>query len=72
MWISAIPEIATIEPDVSLGYIYFVESVKLVKLADTDLLKFVRVVVVYNDSLLIDIDFTVVHFTDPIRPTYSL
>ena len=35
-------------------------TVKLVKLADTDLLKLVRVVVVYNDSLLIDLDFTVV------------
>ena len=27
-------------------------------------LKLVRVVVVYNDSLLIDLDFTVIHFTD--------
>ena len=34
------------------------------KRQDTDLLKLVRVVVVYNDSLLIDLDFTVIHFTD--------
>ena len=48
----------------SLVYFYFVQTVKLIELADLDTALLVRLVMVYEDTVLVYFDSTVVHFAD--------
>ena len=52
------------EPTVCLVYFYFVQTVKLIELADLDTALLVRLVMVYEDTVLVYFDSTVVHFAD--------
>ena len=52
------------EPIGSLVYFYFVQTVKLIELADLDTLLLVRLVMVDEDAVLVYFDGTVVHFAD--------
>ena len=61
---SAIPEIATMEPIPASLDFYFIQTVKLIKLADLYALGGVGIVMVDDDNLLIDGNLAIIHFAD--------
>ena len=64
MWRSEIPEMATMEPIGCFTDLNFVQTVKLIELADLYSALLVRLMMVDKDAVLIDLDGTVVYFTD--------
>ena len=51
MWISAIPEIATIESDLCFLYFYFIQTFKLIELTDLNFAELVRLMMVDDDAV---------------------
>ena len=45
-------------------YFYFIQTVKLIQLADLDTFLFVRLVMIYQNAFLVYLDDTVVYFTN--------
>lgn len=64
MWMSVIPEIATIDPMVAFLYLNLLETVKLIKLCDADSLGLGIIVMVDDNNILIYTDGTVIDLAD--------
>ena len=52
------------EPIVCFVYFYFIQTVKLIQLADLYFFLFVRIVVVDQNAFLVDTDGSVIYFTN--------